>query len=136
MWVIILIVIGGFLIYKFGKNSGEAIVSARTDGGMRKKYSKLLNHILEGHKDAKIVTETRTYIRAGVSNYGGTTMFHIQQCPNNTVMIDYDVSNNPVVGKFSLRFTFPDNMDQDEMMVEIGLGVQRKMIEIQNRFNY
>ena len=74
------------------------------------------------------MAETRTYIRAGVSNYGGSTIFHIQQCPNNTVMIDYDVSNNPVIPNFSLRFTFPDTMDQDEMMEQIGLGIQRKMM--------
>ena len=55
-------------------------------------------------------------------------MFHIQQTSNNAVIIDYDVSDNPLVGSFSLRFTFPDNMDQDEMMVQIGLGVQRKML--------
>ena len=42
-------------------------------------------------------------------------------------MIDYEVSNNPVFGKFSLRFTFPDDMDQDTMMEQIGLGIQRKM---------
>lgn len=130
MWIFILIIIGGFLIYKFGKNTGEAVGSVRADGGMRLKYSKLLNHILEGHNDCKIITETRTYIRAGVSNYGGTTMFHIQQCPNHTVMIDYDVSNNPVLGKFSLRFTFPDDMDQDLMMEQIGLGVQKKMMRL------
>lgn len=127
MWIFALIIIGGFLIYKFGKNTGEAVASVRADGGMRLKYSKLLNHILEGHKDCKIIMETRTYIRAGVSNYGGTTMFHIQQCPNHIVMIDYDVSNNPVFGKFSLRFTFPDDMDQDAMVEQIGIGIQRKM---------
>ena len=128
MWIFILIVIGVFLIYKFGKNTGEAVGSVRAEGGMRLKYSKLLNHILEGHKDCRIIMETRTYIRAGVSNYGGTTMFHIQQCPNHTVMIDYEVSNNPVFGKFSLRFTFPDDMDQDTRMEQIGLGIQRKMM--------
>lgn len=74
--------------------------------------------------------ETRTYIRAGVSNYGGSTIFHIQQCPNNTVMIDYDVSKNPAIPDFSLRFLFPDTMDQDKMMQEIGLAVQRKMMGI------
>lgn len=45
-------------------------------------------------------------------------------------MIDYDVSNNPVVPNFSLRFTFPDTMDQDEMMEKIELGVQKKMMSI------
>ena len=128
MWIFILIVIGVFLIYKFGKNTGEAVGSVRAEGGMRLKYSKLLNHILEGHKDCRIIMETRTYIRAGVSNYGGTTMFHIQQCPNHTAMIDYALSNNSVFGKFSLCFTFPDDMDQDTMMEQIGLGIQRKMM--------
>lgn len=130
MWIIILIIIGGFLIYKLGRNTGESVASARVGGGMRLKYSKLLNHILQGHKDSKIFIETKTYIKAGVSNYGGTTMFHIQQCPNNIVMIDYDVSNNPVLGNFSLRFTFPDDMDQDAMMVQISIGVQKKMMEL------
>jgi len=55
-------------------------------------------------------------------------MFHIQQCPNNTVMIDYDVSNNPVIPDFSLRFTFPDNMDQNEMVEQISMGIQNKMM--------
>lgn len=128
MWIVILIIIGTIFIFKFGKRTGETVGRVSSDGGMRLKYSKLLNHILQGHKDCKVLLETRTYIRAGVSNYGGTTMFHIQQCPNNIVMIDYDVSNNPVVSDFSLRFTFPDTMNQDEMMEQIGLGVQRKMM--------
>lgn len=128
MWIVILIIIGAIFIFKFGKHTGETVGRVSSDGGMRLKYSKLLNHILQGHKDCKVLLETRTYIRTGVSNYGGTTMFHIQQCPNNTVMIDYDVANNPVVPDFSLRFTFPDTMNQDEMMEQIGLGVQRKMM--------
>ena len=128
MWIFLLVVIGVFLIYKLGKNTGEVVRGVQVDGGMRLKYSKLLNHILEGHKDCKIIVETRTYIRVGVSNYGGTTMFHIQQCPNNIVMIDYDVSDNPVWGRFSLRFNFPDDMDQDTMMEQIGIGIQRKML--------
>ena len=128
MWVVILIIIVGFLIYRFWKNTNDTVSSVQAAGGMKLKYAKLLNHILEGHKDSRIVMETKTYIRAGVSNYGGTTMFHIQQCPNNIVMIDYEVSNNPIVGKFNMRFTFPDNMDQDKMMEQIALGLQKKIM--------
>lgn len=130
MWIILLILIGGIIIYRFGKSSGETIGRVNSDGGMRIKYAALINHIVAGHKDCKILVETRTYLRAGVSNYAGSTMFHIQQCPNNTVMIDYDVCNNPIMPDFSLRFTFPDTMDQDEMMEQIGLGIQRKMMGI------
>ncbi|MDE5843790.1 MAG: hypothetical protein K2H44_00185 [Muribaculaceae bacterium] len=130
MWFIIILIIIGIIVYNFGKKTGETIGRVNSDGGMRFKYSKLINHILQGHKDCKIMMETRTYIRAGVSNYGGSTIFHIQQCPNNTVMIDYDVSKNPAIPDFSLRFLFPDTMDQDKMMQEIGLAVQRKMMGI------
>lgn len=128
MWVIILVIIGGILIYIIRRNTGEAIGS--TGGAMRLKYSKLLNHIIDGHKDCKIIMETKTYIRVGVSNYGGATMFHIQQCPNHIVMIDYDVYDNPICDNFSLRFTFPDDMDQDIMMVQIGIGIQKKMMRL------
>lgn len=131
MFLFVLVVVLCFLVYNFGKNTGEVIKSVQVEGGMRLKYSKLLNHILEGHKDCKIIMETRTYIRAGISNYGGTTIFHIQQCPNHIVMIDYDVSNNPVFGRFSLRFTFPDDMDQDLMMEQIVLGVQKKIMMLE-----
>lgn len=128
MWISLIIIIGIVVIYRFGKRTGETVERVASDGGMRLKYSKLLNNILQGHRDCKILVETRTYIRVGVSNYGGSTIFHIQQCPNNTVMIDYDVFNNPVVPNFSLRFTFPDTMDQDEMIEQIGLRLQRKMM--------
>lgn len=130
MWILLLIIIGIFIVYKFGKNSGETIGRVQSDGGMRLKYATLVKNILEGHKDCQIMAETRTYLRVGVSNYGGSTIFHIQQCPNNTVMIDYDVANNPAVPKFSLRFTFPDTKDQDEMMDEICLGIKRKMMSL------
>ena len=55
-------------------------------------------------------------------------MFHIQQCPKNTVMIDYEVVNNPIIPNFSLRFTFPDTMDQDKMMEKIVSAVNKKMM--------
>ncbi len=128
MWIVIILILVVIVVYNFGKRTGETVGRVNSDGGMRQKYEKLLNHILQGHKECKILAETRTYIRAGVCNYGGNTIFHIQQCPNNTVMIDYEVSKNPAISDFNLRFTFPDTMDQDEMMKQIGLGIQRKMI--------
>lgn len=92
------------------------------------KYAKLINNIIASHKESEVIGETRTYLRVGVSNYGGSTMVHIQQCPNDIVMIDYDVAGNPVFKDFSLRFTFPDSMDQDEMMERIMHGVRNKML--------
>ena len=108
IWVIIIVIAVVVVIaFKLGSTSGQVIGSVNSSGGMRVKYAKLLNNILSGHKDSKIFAETRTYIKAGVSNYGGTTLFHIQQSTGNKVIIQYEVKNNPVVPSFQLTWTFP-----------------------------
>ena len=128
IWVIIIVIAVVVVIaFKFGSTSGQVIGSVNKSGGMRVKYAKLLNNILSGHKDSKIFVETRTYIKAGVSNYGGTTLFHIQQSTDNKVIIQYEVKNNPVVPSFQLTWTFPDDMDQDEMRNVIAADILRKM---------
>lgn len=119
-----------FIAFKLGSTSGQVVGRVNSSGGMRVKYSKLLKLILDGHKDCKIIYETRTYIRAGISNYGGTTMFHIQQSTGNRVIIQYEIKDNPIVPSFQLEWTFPDDMDQDKMMVIMGLDIQKKMIQM------
>lgn len=125
--IIIVIAVVVVIAFKFGSTSGQVIGSVNNSGGMRVKYAKLLNNILSGHKDSKIFVETRTYIKAGVSNYGGTTLFHIQQSTDNKVIIQYEVKNSPVVPSFQLTWTFPDDMDQDEMRNIIAADILRKM---------
>lgn len=115
------------IAFKLGSTSGQVIGSVNSSGGMRVKYARLLNNILAGHKDSKIFEETRTYIKAGVSNYGGTTYFHIQQSTNNKVIIQYEVKDNPAVPSFQLSWTFPDDMDQDEMRNVIAMDIFKKM---------
>lgn len=129
IWGIIIAVVI-FIAFKLGNKSGEMVSSATNAGGMQVKYSRLVERILNGHEQCRVVMQTRTYIRVGVSNYGGTTMFHIQQSTGNIVLIDYEVSHNPVFPSFTLHFSFPDNMDQDEMYERITLGVQEKMEQL------
>ncbi len=127
IWVIIVVVIV-FIAFKIGSTSGQVVGSVNNSGGMRVKYARLLENILSGHKDSKVFVETRTYLRAGVSNYGGTTLFHIQQSTGNKVIIQYEVKDNPAVPAFQLEWVFPDDMDQDEMMVVISNDIQKKMV--------
>lgn len=127
IWVIIVAVIV-FIAFKIGSTSGQVVGSVNNCGGMRVKYARLLENILSGHKDSKVFVETRTYLRAGVSNYGGTTLFHIQQSTGNKVIIQYEVKDNPAVPAFQLEWVFPDDMDQDEMMVVISNDIQKKMV--------
>lgn len=127
IWVIIVAVIV-FIAFKIGSTSGQVVGSVNNCGGMRVKYARLLENILSGHKDSKVFVENRTYLRAGVSNYGGTTLFHIQQSTGNKVIIQYEVKDNPAVPAFQLEWVFPDDMDQNEMMVVISNDIQKKMV--------
>ena len=130
IWVIVIVLVV-FIAFKLGSTSGQVVGSVNRSGGMRVKYAKLLENILGGHQDSKIFVETRTYIRAGVSNYGGTTLFHIQQSTGNKVIIHYEVKDNPVVPSYQLEWTFPDDMDQDEMMTIMAMDIQNKMMQMQ-----
>lgn len=127
IWIIIVAIIV-FIALKIGSTSGQVVGSVNNSGGMRVKYARLLENILGGHKDSKVFVETRTYLRAGVSNYGGTTLFHIQQSTGNKVIIQYEVKDNPAVPAFQLEWVFPDDMDQNEMMVVISNDIQKKMV--------
>lgn len=129
IWIIIVAIIV-FIAFKIGSTSGQVVGSVNNSGGMRVKYARLLENIFGGHKDSKVFVETRTYLRAGVSNYGGTTLFHIQQSTGNKVIIQYEVKDNPAVPAFQLEWVFPDDMDQDEMMVIISNDIQKKMMTL------
>lgn len=130
IWVIIIAIVI-FIAFKLGSTSGQVVGSVNSSGGMRVKYAKLIENILGGHKDSQIFVETRTYIRVGVSNYGGTTLFHIQQSTGNKVIIQYEVKNNSVVPSYQLEWIFQDDMDQDEMMAVMAMDIQKKMIQKQ-----
>ena len=127
IWII-LIAIGLFLAFKFGSSSGQSIERVQSEGGMRVKYAKLLEHIRGGHSGSQIFTETRTYLKAGVSNYGGSTFFHLQQS-GNTLLIEYEIKDNPTCPPFTLKWSFPDSMDQDEMMIKICMDIQKKSMQ-------
>lgn len=131
IWIVIIALIIVVFAFKIGSSSGQVIGNVESSGGMRIKYARLLEHILEGHKDSKIFVETRTYIRVGASTYGGTTLFHIQQSTGNRVIIQYEVKDNPVFPPFQIEWVFPDNMDQDEMMTVMGIDIQKKIMQIQ-----
>lgn len=133
IWIIVIAIVI-FFAFKIGSASGQVVERVNGSGGMRVKYARLIESILSGHKESKVFIETRTYLQVGVSNYGGTTLFHIQQSTGNKVLIQYEVKDNPVVPHFQLQWTFPDNTDQDEMMVVMGTDIQKKMMQIQNGY--
>ena len=64
IWVILVIVVV-VIAFKLGNKTGEMVSSSSNAGGMRTKYAQLLEFILNGHPDSKIVVETS--ISAGLT---------------------------------------------------------------------
>jgi hypothetical protein len=44
--------------------------------------------------------------------------------------IEYEVKDNPVVPSYQLEWTFPDDMDQNEMMAVMAMDMQKKVIQL------
>lgn len=125
---IIILAIVFYVIYKVIFAIGEVSGDVKSHGGMSSKYRTLLNYILSGHKDAKIFSESSTYICAGIANYGGKTIFHIQQLTGNKVSIQYEIKDNPVISAFKLEWTFPDDMDQNDIADILDKEIQNRTI--------
>lgn len=131
--VIILILLAGvcfFIARYLHHKANETTDKVQQYGGMKAKYKVLLDNILSQRKDAKIFVCTKTYIKVGVSSYGGNTFFHIQQCPGNQVIIDYEISNNPIFPDYTIRKIFQDNMDQQQMLEELCLEIAKHIKSI------
>ena len=50
IWVIVIAVVV-FIAFKLGSTSGQVVGSVNSSGGMRVKYAKLLENILDGYKE-------------------------------------------------------------------------------------
>lgn len=124
----ILIAVGLFLAFKFGSTSGQTVERVQSEGGMSVKYAKLVEHILGDHSGSQVFTESRTYLKAGVSNYAGSTFFHLQQS-GDMLLVEYEVKDNPVYPYINMKWSFPDSMDQNEMMIKMCTDIQKKRMQ-------
>ena len=58
MWWIIIVVIV-IMVIKFANDSNKQANAVAKQGGMRVKYRKLINHLLNGDANCKIIQETK-----------------------------------------------------------------------------
>lgn len=109
--VIIAIVL--LLIFKFILDSYKQRIKVVNEGGMQKKYSTIVDWLLNSHQHAKIFNETTTSIMIGVSSGSGLVTFDLNQT-YGTVTFLYNV--NSIAGKPNLEFNFYEYEDQNKMI--------------------
>lgn len=120
-WIVLLVIVGWMAFKFFGdwNEQGNHVVS---EGGMRNKYSTLVNHFLSIRPDCKIFQETRTFIRVGSSTAGGATLFDINQTFGK-VTIQW-ISKSALFGNDKLEWTFDEYEDQDKIFAKMNEDIE------------
>lgn len=123
MWWIIILALVAFVIFKFAVDVNKQAGAVIKQGGMRKKYSILIDYLLNANQGTRIFTETSTFITLGITGLGGSTIFNIQQT-FGTVSIEWKAENH-AFGKHSLKWNFNEFLDQKKMIekIENDLGI-------------
>ena len=129
-WFIIAIV--AFIAFKFILDSNAQSNAVAKQGGMRKKYSVLVDHFLAGNEHCRIVQENSTFIRVGAANPATSTYFDIAQT-YGTVTIQW-ISKSIPLGNHKLEWQFNEFEDQHQMIRKIEHDVEVYMGNVLSKF--
>lgn len=113
MWIIIILSILAIIVARFFYALNKNNKKISSQGGMRTKYNCLINHILNGDTRARIIQDTSNAVLIGLSNFGGSTYFDINEA-FSSVTIRWKI-DSPVFGKHNQEWEFPENFDQNEI---------------------
>ncbi|MBQ0008607.1 MAG: hypothetical protein KBT40_07805 [bacterium] len=128
MWIFIVAIIATVIICKTKSKSSEIVDHVASHGGMREKYSIIVDRLLLSHPNMAIITETRTFMDIGMNNPDGSSHFYFQQVSKNGIMIQYELKGDPSASDFKINWTFDDSFDQEIMLLQISADIQRKMM--------
>ena len=117
MWYVIIGIVV-IVLFKFFFDVNKMGKKVRREGGMSKKFEKLIEIIKSGDPRCKVFKEKKTYLIVGVaSNAGGRTIFELTMT-FSTVTIQYK-TDSPIFGRHMLEWDFPVHMDQEEMAFQM-----------------
>lgn len=124
---IILTVIGAYILYLLIRFVIDLIIQRRKvkhEGGMRIKYAEIISWVMSEYPGARIFQEKSTYLSVGALAMSGKTLFWLTQTFGN-VTIQYKYSSG-MAGDVNLEWTFPEHMDQAEMIAQMNQDIIRK----------
>lgn len=132
MWTYIIIIIG-LIIIKFLYDTAKQSSRVKSEGGIRKKYNVLIEHFLSGHERCRILQESNTFVSVGVSGPAGSQIYSIYPSYGNVTIL-MEMKNNPLFGNMKLEWTFPENMNQEHMILNINKDIEAKFSNFYNQF--
>lgn len=128
MWTFIIVIVV-CIIGKFLFDTAKQSSDIKDQGGIRQKYSILINHFLQGHERCRILQSSNTFVAVGVQGPAGSQIYYVYPTYGN-VTIRMEMKNNPLWGNMKMEWTFPENMDQNRMIEKINIDIENKITSI------
>ena len=129
IFVIILVIV---MIIKFSKSSVEETNKVVKDGGMRNKYKILIDNFIDPESGMEIIDETSKYVCVGMVNTSGSIVFHFQHTFDQ-INVTFEMKNI-IIGNHKLEWSFPETMNQHEMIDRIETRTRQYMDNINSKF--
>ncbi len=117
MWIFIIAIIL-YIMFRFFRDLEKQKRKIAIEGGMRIKYSTLVNYMLSGHQNCKVHQESADSILVGAVSYGGQTSFELIQT-FGSITITWR-SESPLFGKHKLEWQFPEYTNQEKIINQIN----------------
>ena len=130
MWIVITIALLLIILFLFIKDTGGQAIQVNKEGGMRNKYSELINILLSEDPRSQIFKETSISITLGLSNSGGTSLYILTQTYGE-LNVQWKVES-PVFGKHELEWEFPEYSNQSKMAQRIANDTAKYQQNVMN----
>ncbi|GFD93132.1 hypothetical protein KUL156_43000 [Alteromonas sp. KUL156] len=127
MWYIIIFIIG-LVIIKFIRDTSIEKNKVSASGGIRKKYSRVIDLLLQGDSRTKIFHQDSLSIKLGLVVTGASSVFVLTQ-NYGELLVECSFKSN-VYGDYKLEWHFKENANQEKMYEKICLDIERENIKI------
>lgn len=126
IWTIIILIVGIILI-KFFIALNKQSNDNKKQGGMRVKYSELIDFFYSFDPKMKIVKETSTFITVKGSGMNGKMSFDIHHTFNSVLI--YWTKQNIFGNNERLKWEFNTNISQENMIGQITIDLMQNLLK-------
>lgn len=130
--LIFILIIVGFVIFSFAKDSMSETDKIVKEGGIYNKYKTLIDNFIDPESGMEVVEKTNKYMCVGMKNISGSIAFHFQHT-FNSINVTFEMKNI-FIGDHKLDWDFPETMPQTEMIKHIENRTRQYMNNVTSQF--
>lgn len=130
--LIFILVIVGFTIFSFIKDSIAETDKIVKEGGIYNKYKILIDNFIDPESGMKVIQKNNKYMCVGMNNNAGSVVFLFQHTFNK-INITFEMKN-VFIGDHKLEWDFPETMPQIDMIRHIENRTRQYMENVTSQF--